>query len=277
MQTAAYAERRKLVPRRGQATVPLAQVPSAEPTREDVAVGIIKEFEGLHELVGDSVHAYLDPVNIWTVGYGHTRTAKEGMAISIAEAENLLREDMASAMSAVAELEAQCPTPFSPYQAGALISFAFNIGNAGLLKSKSVAGRLRGGDYAAAADGLLKYVYAGGKRYRGLERRREEERRVFLMSAPRRPKVGIEAIDEEAPPPSVAPSAPAEKPLSQSTTVIAASAGAVTTATAAIEATTGLSGDAQKYVLIGLGAIIFATLIYIGLERWRKNRRGEEF
>jgi lysozyme len=269
--TAAYAERRKLVPRRAPAAL-MSPPAAAGPTREDVAASVIKEFEGLR------LDAYQDVVGVWTIGWGHTKTAKAGMRITEQQAEGLLREDMASACSAVAQLEAQCPTEFTANQAGALISFAFNIGNAGMLKSKSVAGRMRGGDYAAAADGLLKYVYAGGVRYKGLERRREMERRVFLTDPPRRPRVPIESVDEDnAPPPSVTPSAPAEKPLSQSTTVIAATTGAVTTATAAIEATAGLTGDAQRYVLIGLGAVIFATMIYIGLERWRKNRRGEEF
>ena len=49
---------------------------------------LIKKFEGLH------LEAYLDPVNIWTIGYGHIQSAKQGMIISLEGAENLLRQDL---------------------------------------------------------------------------------------------------------------------------------------------------------------------------------------
>lgn len=248
----------------------------SELTREEIAAEIIKEFEGLHDLHGDQVHAYYCPANILTIGYGHTGEVEECDIISIAQAERLLRQDMADAMDAVETLEGQCPTPLTEHQAGALISFAFNVGGAGLLRAKSVAGRMRNGDYAGAADGLLKYVYAGGVRFKGLERRRERERHVFLTDPPRRKRVPIEAVEEDEPARTAPVEAP-ERSVTKSTTVIAATTGALATVTATIEAATGLSGDAQRYVLLGLGAAVLGTLIYVLVERIRKNRRGEEF
>lgn len=38
---------------------------------------LIKEFEGLR------LSAYQDSVGVWTIGYGHTRTAKRGMSITV--------------------------------------------------------------------------------------------------------------------------------------------------------------------------------------------------
>ena len=40
-----------------------------------LGLNLIKSFEGLR------LTAYKDVVGIWTIGYGHTRTAKSGMVI----------------------------------------------------------------------------------------------------------------------------------------------------------------------------------------------------
>ena len=50
---------------------------------------LITSFEG-RELT-----AYQDTVKVWTVGYGHTKDVHEGMTITQAKAEQLLREDLA--------------------------------------------------------------------------------------------------------------------------------------------------------------------------------------
>ncbi|MFW5186314.1 lysozyme, partial [Pseudomonas aeruginosa] len=52
---------------------------------------LIKEFEGLR------LSAYQDSVGVWTIGYGHTRTAKRGMSITGDQADALLIADLADA------------------------------------------------------------------------------------------------------------------------------------------------------------------------------------
>ena len=61
----------------------------------------------------------------------------------------------------------------------ALLSLAFNIG-VGALKKSSLLRYLNLGRIDEAADEFLRWVYAGGKVSKGLQRRRESERRLFL-------------------------------------------------------------------------------------------------
>ena len=51
-------------------------------------LNLIKTFEGL------ALEAYLDPVGIWTIGYGHIDGVMEGMTITEEEAEALLLEEL---------------------------------------------------------------------------------------------------------------------------------------------------------------------------------------
>lgn len=80
---------------------------------------LVKEFEGCE------LEAYLCPANVWTIGYGHTRSVAVGQIISEAEAEALLREDFLDAEEAVNKL---VKVPMNGNQFSALVSLAFNIG-----------------------------------------------------------------------------------------------------------------------------------------------------
>jgi lysozyme len=61
----------------------------------------------------------------------------------------------------------------------AMVSFAFNVG-LGNLQSSTLRMKYNRADYQGAADEFLKWTKAGGKVLRGLERRREAERALFL-------------------------------------------------------------------------------------------------
>ena len=68
-----------------------------------------------------------DPVRgTLTIGYGHTRTVQPGQRITLAEAERLLLEDLASVEAAIAR---SVTVPLTDGQHGALVSFAFNLGH----------------------------------------------------------------------------------------------------------------------------------------------------
>lgn len=138
----------------------------------DCAVSIIERFEGL------SLETYECPVGKLTIGYGHTGDdVYEGLVISEAVAEDLLRKDMESAAADVLRL---VTAPLSDNEFGALISFTFNLG-AGNLASSTLLKLLNRHKYAEAADQFPRWVFAGGKRLEGLVSRRNAERDLFLM------------------------------------------------------------------------------------------------
>ncbi|HUG61202.1 MAG TPA: lysozyme [Methylomirabilota bacterium] len=136
---------------------------------------LIKHFEGLRLV------AYRDPVGIWTIGHGHTGAdVTPGRRITAAEAEALLRRDLADADGAVRDL---VTTPLTADQAAALISFAFNVGR-GNLAASTLLRKLNGGDVSGAANEFGRWIHGTirGKKtpLPGLVRRRGQERALFL-------------------------------------------------------------------------------------------------
>ncbi len=63
----------------------------------------------------------------------------------------------------------------------ALVSFAYNVG-LGNLQRSTVRIKANRGEWEAAADALLLWNKAGGKVFAGLDRRRKEERALFLST-----------------------------------------------------------------------------------------------
>lgn len=121
----------------------------------------------------------------WTVGYGHTgRLAYAGQTLSMEAADELLREDLAEHERAVVSL---VKVPLTQGQFDALVSFAFNVGDdidgddiAEGLGDSTLLKRLNEGNYLAAATEFLKWDKCRGKVLRGLTRRRQAERELFL-------------------------------------------------------------------------------------------------
>lgn len=136
-----------------------------------VNTDIIKACEGLR------LDAYLCPANVWTIGYGHTRTAKSGLHIDESEAENLLRIDLAQTelfVSRYIRLE------LNQNQFDALCSLVFNIGP-GNFKASTLRMKLNRGDIEGAAAEFPKWRKAGGRVLPGLVKRRLMERDLFLQ------------------------------------------------------------------------------------------------
>ena len=82
-------------------------------------IELIKSFEGFRP-----GSARL-PDGRWTIGYGHTLSAREGASVSEADAEALLLFDLMPVTEAVSNLVF---TPLNPNQFDALVAFAFNVG-----------------------------------------------------------------------------------------------------------------------------------------------------
>lgn len=135
---------------------------------------LIKGYEGLR------LDAYQDSAGVWTVGYGHTGGVRPGDSVTRAQAEQLLRGDVAWAEQAVRD---NVRVPLSQGQFDALVSFTFNVG-AGALQGSTLLARLNQGDYAGAQAEFGRWVHAGGERLDGLVRRRAEEAALFGGSAP---------------------------------------------------------------------------------------------
>lgn len=119
---------------------------------------------------------YLDAIGVLTVCYGHTGrsigTQVERRRHTQAECDALLEADMLAAWQAVD----RCITePMTTNQAAALLSGTFNTGPQ-LVCGSTLQRYANAGDWDAACAQLDRWVYAGGQKLRGLERRRAAER-----------------------------------------------------------------------------------------------------
>jgi len=116
----------------------------------------------------------------WTIGVGHYGPdVTEGMVITKAQAEALLRQDLKVAEEAVRKL----PMKLTQRQYDALVSAVFNLGPGVLEKGRSLGDALRAKDPKKVA-AALKLYNKGGNPLRvleGLVKRREEEAAPFLV------------------------------------------------------------------------------------------------
>ena len=130
---------------------------------------LIKKWE---TFVGN---AYQDSVGVWTIGYGHTRTAHSDATISIDVAIILLKQDV-SIVEAYINLHfkelRQC-------QFDALVSLLYNIGTGSFLKTRLYAELKSNPDGKNVADEWIEFRNAGGKYLRGLMRRRIDELALY--------------------------------------------------------------------------------------------------
>ena len=136
-------------------------------------MSIIKRFEGLR------LSAYKCPGDVWTIGYGHTKGVKPGDVITKEEAERLFENDIAIYRNAV---DRAVNVEISAKQMDALTSLCYNIGIGAFTRS-SLLRKLNGGDKLAAAMEFPKWSKSGGRRLRGLLRRRMAEAELFLEDA----------------------------------------------------------------------------------------------
>ena len=132
-------------------------------------IELIKKFEGC------KLEAYRCPAGIWTIGYGHTKTTKQGMKITQQQAEELLKQDLFSYENAVM---INVKVGLNQQMFDALVSFTYNLG-AGNLKSSTLLKLLNAKDYYGASQEFKRWNKAGGKVLNGLIKRREVERNLF--------------------------------------------------------------------------------------------------
>ena len=136
----------------------------------EILVMKLMEFEGLR------LEAYQDAAGVVTIGYGHTHNVRMGDRISAWYAEDLLKEDIAYFEDQVKALN----VARTEGQLDALVSFAFNLGIERLAGSTLLKVIREGGSKNQVKHEFKRWVYAAGKRLRGLEKRREWEARRFF-------------------------------------------------------------------------------------------------
>ena len=138
------------------------------------AIELIKRFEGYRRAAAQL------PDGRWTIGHGHTMTARKGAEVSEEDAEALLLYDLIGVAHALNEAVF---TPLTQNQFDALASFAFNLGldsfhQSGVLKRLNEGALIQ----AASSMDLWRKANVGGERIvvDALVRRRAAEKLLFL-------------------------------------------------------------------------------------------------
>lgn len=132
---------------------------------------LIKRFEGF------SATVYKDVAGKATIGYGHLLKPGEKMeSLTKSEGEALLICDVAKAEQAVERL---IHVPLSENEFSALVSFAFNLGS-GALQRSTLRRKINDAELIDIETEWRRWVWAGGRRYGGLLRRREAELALFF-------------------------------------------------------------------------------------------------
>jgi lysozyme len=150
-------------------------------------IEMIKHHEGVR------FKPYQCPAKLWTIGVGHVLypdqgklpieqrggyalRAEDNRQFTKEEVDGILRADLQRFERGV---RTYCPCDLTQGMFDALVSFSFNVG-LGTLQRSTLRQKLLRGDKAGAAEELLKYCMAGGKVLKGLQKRRIDERAVFL-------------------------------------------------------------------------------------------------
>lgn len=201
-------------------------------------LALIKRWEGCR------LDAYRDVGGVWTIGYGHTRTARQGLTITQEQAEGLLREDLKVYEAAVDEA---VHVDLTENQFAALVSWSFNVG-VGAMRRSALIRRLNAGEYDAVPGELARWNKVKGGIVPGLSNRRAAEaglwaRGSFVVSR------NVSPTD----PPGVSPAMDAGK--------IGGVAAAAATAAPAITSLGGLHWAVGVAIVAGLVALAAVYLM----------------
>ena len=141
----------------------------------ETGLNLIKGYEGLR------MAAHYAPNEQWTVGYGHTSSARHGMSVTEGDAERLLRDDVKPIEQLISDT---VRAPLNQNEHDALTSLIFNIGEENWKRS-TVLRKLNAGDKIGAANAFEMWTKAFVNNelvsLDGLVRRRAAEKSLFLM------------------------------------------------------------------------------------------------
>lgn len=216
-------------------------------------IALIKALEGCR------LTAYTDIVGVPTIGYGFTVGVQLGDVMTQQQCDARLVSELRAYEAAVqiATL-GEC----SQNEFDALVCCSWNIGIAGMQGSSMIKAHNRG-DKAAAARAFGLWNKAGGKVVPGLVRRRSMEAALYLTPVD----------DTHDMPQAVTP----EKPMANSTTVIAGGTAALATATQVASQVASLKSQVAglgDWLMPVLAAVALVAIGYIIYERYQSRARG---
>lgn len=135
---------------------------------------LIKSSEGL------MLQSYLCPAGVATIGYGSTIVnnlrVKMGEGISKEGAEQALLEHLSHDIYPV--IKTSVHVALTQGQFDAICDFIYNLGSGAFVQS-TLLKKLNAGDYVGAGGQFKRWVYAAGKKLKGLEIRRNLELILF--------------------------------------------------------------------------------------------------
>lgn len=144
-----------------------------------IATVMITGPSGNDGLEGVRHDPYQDVVGVWTVCYGHTgRDIMLGKTYTETECRALLNKDLTTVAQ---QINPYIKVPIPETTRGALYSFVYNVG-AGNFKTSTLLRTINQGDVKGACEQLKRWVYAGGKKWKGLMNRRDVEYQVCTWS-----------------------------------------------------------------------------------------------
>lgn len=123
------------------------------------------------------LHAYLDSVDVPTIGWGTIKNVKMGDTCTKEQALEWLKEEVQECAEAVDKL---VNVPISNNAKCALVSFAYNLGRGALAGSTLLIKLNAGYPMPEVAHEFLKWCHAGGHVLQGLVNRRKDEMELFL-------------------------------------------------------------------------------------------------
>ena len=134
-------------------------------------IDFIKRHEGFSSL------PYLCAAGKETIGYGHVIKQGEQFPRGLTEkqAEDILYDDLAEAEQCIFD---NVIVDLLPNQFDALVSLIFNIGTKAFEKS-TLLRMLNSEQFEEAGKQFLRWIYANGKVVYGLQKRRENEYKLF--------------------------------------------------------------------------------------------------
>lgn len=142
-------------------------------------IALVARFEGFRSC------PYRDPVGVWTVGYGETRGVgprtpcwSQDTALKALGAR--LSRDYGAAVERAAK---RYGLELNQNEFDALASLVYNLGPGILDPGKSMGEAMRRRSRSAMAAAFGVYVFAGGRRFLGLVRRRAAEVALFRKPA----------------------------------------------------------------------------------------------
>ena len=139
-------------------------------------LNLIKRFEGFSKTI------YTCPAGYPTIGYGHLVKPNEAESFADGvlkdEATDLLRQDVGIAERAVLRY---VDVPLTDGQFDALVSFTFNLG-AGALQRSTLRRKVTREEHDEVPAQFKRWVWAGGRKLKGLERRRNAESDLYQYS-----------------------------------------------------------------------------------------------